>query len=42
MRVIAKRTLREFWKKNAIAEQPLKAWFQEAELADWTGPAEVK
>jgi len=20
----------------------LKAWFQEAELADWTGPAEVK
>ncbi|HRH34932.1 MAG TPA: type II toxin-antitoxin system HigB family toxin [Catalimonadaceae bacterium] len=42
MRVIAKRTLKEFWVKNAIAEQPLKAWFREAEMANWKSPSEVK
>lgn len=44
MRVIARRTLREFWEKpgHEDAEQPLRAWFREAELADWKNPAEVK
>jgi mRNA interferase HigB len=44
MRVIALGTLRAFWRKpgRGDAEQPLKAWFKEAEKADWTGPADIK
>ena len=44
MRIIAIRTLREFWRQpgNADAEQPLKAWFREARTADWANPAQVK
>lgn len=42
MRIIARKTLREFWEQRADAEQPLKAWFREAAKADWNGPAAVK
>lgn len=42
MRVIAKKTLREFWEKHADCEQQLKAWFQEAEKAVWNTPNEIK
>ena len=44
MRVIAKRTLREFWlaPRYADSEQPLKAWYQTARSADWPSPAAVK
>lgn len=42
MRVIAKRTLCEFWGKYADSEQQLKAWYNEAEQADWKSPNEVK
>lgn len=42
MRVIARRILREFWNENPDAEQPLKAWFAEAEHADWKTPQDIK
>src|SRR6516165_9181435 len=42
MRIIAKRTLREFWLQYPDAEGPLLAWYREAEAADWASPAEVK
>jgi mRNA interferase HigB len=42
MRIIAKRTLREFWEGYPDAEEPLLAWYREVEKADWGGPAEVK
>lgn len=42
MRVISRKTLREFWARHAEAEQPLLAWFREAEGAEWQGPADVK
>lgn len=42
MRVFSLSTLREFWEKHPDAEQPLRAWFVEAERADWAGPADVK
>jgi mRNA interferase HigB len=42
MRVIAVSTLRDFWLRHREAEQPLKAWFDEAEKATWTQPAEIK
>ena len=42
MRSIAKRTLRDFWEEYPDAEEPLMAWYREAEKADWRGPVEVK
>jgi mRNA interferase HigB len=44
MRIISRRTLREFWERpgRRDAEQPLKAWFREASRADWASPADVK
>ncbi len=44
MRIIARKTLRQFWedRKYADAEQPLRAWFHEASKADWAGPTGVK
>ena len=42
MRIIARGRLRDFWERYPEAEQPLKAWFAEAEEADWTSPADVK
>lgn len=42
MRVIARRTLREFWEKHADAEQPLRAWYHDVRNADWHSPADVK
>lgn len=42
MRVIAKRTLRTFWKRHAQAKGPLEAWHQEVVRADWASPSEVK
>jgi len=44
MRIIAVRTLREFWEQpdRGDAEQPLKAWVKEAEHAAWATPAHIK
>ena len=42
MRIIAKRTLREFWSKHADAEQPLKAWHDEILKASWPKPSDIK
>lgn len=42
MRVIAVSTLRAFWDLHPDAEQPLKAWFEEASAAQWTQPADIK
>lgn len=42
MRVIAISTLRRFWEKHPDAEQPLKAWHDEATQATWTQPADIK
>ena len=43
MRVIARKTLQNFWQAgHADAEQPLRAWFGEVSLAVWTGMADLK
>ncbi len=42
MRVIAKKTLRDFWGKHKDCEQPLKSWFQEASSAEWKNSNEIK
>lgn len=42
MRVIAVSTLRAFWQRHPDAEQPLKAWYEEATSAIWAQPADIK
>ncbi len=42
MRIIAKRTLRDFWKRHPKAKGPLEAWHQEVARADWISPSAVK
>lgn len=43
MRVIALSTLRKFWESGyPDAEQPLRAWYAEAERANWTSPQDIK
>ncbi len=42
MRVIARRTLCEFWAKHQDAEEPLKAWCAEAMHATWKTPHDIK
>ncbi len=42
MRIIAKRTLREFWEKHVDCEEPLRIWYSQAEEADWQTPNDVK
>ncbi|MBF0483825.1 MAG: type II toxin-antitoxin system HigB family toxin [Candidatus Omnitrophica bacterium] len=44
MRIIARSTLRNFWLKpeHSDSEQALRAWFEEAEKADWKRPNDVK
>lgn len=42
MRIIAKKTLREFWEAHGDAEQALKAWYHDAKTADWKSPNDIK
>ncbi len=42
MRVVAVGTLRAFRLQQPDAEQPLKAWFEEASKASWTQPSDIK
>ena len=42
MRVIAVKTLREFWTRHPDSEQPLRAWYEEACDAIWAQPADIK
>jgi mRNA interferase HigB len=42
MRVIARKTLREFWNNHSDSESVLKAWFWEAQHSQWKSPADIK
>ena len=42
MRIIAKKTLREFWEVHKDSEQQLKAWYQETLKAEWITPGQIK
>ncbi|MDZ4847171.1 MAG: type II toxin-antitoxin system HigB family toxin [Chitinophagales bacterium] len=35
MRIIARKTLREFWEEYPDSETPLKLWFKEIKKAQW-------
>lgn len=42
MRVLALRTLREYWTNHADAETSLRAWYTAARLASWKTPDDIK
>ncbi len=42
MRVIALRTLREFWTTHADAEDALRAWHADAQRAVWKTPGDIR
>lgn len=42
MRIVAVRTLRDFWEVHPDAEQHLKAWIDEASTASWQTPHDIK
>ena len=42
LRVVAKKILRDFWEKHDDCEQQLKAWFREAQKAEWENPNQIK
>lgn len=41
-RIIAKRTLREFWQKHTESEQYLKTWYETVKNSNWTSPNDIK
>ncbi len=42
MRIVAVKTLKNYWMENQSAEQPLKAWVQEVTKSDWGNAAQLK
>jgi len=42
MRIIARRTLRNFWEVHPDAEEPLRAWYTYVRQADWHTPNDVR
>jgi mRNA interferase HigB len=42
MRIISRKTLKDFWLKHEDAENPLKAWFADAKGAKWNTPMDIK
>lgn len=42
MRIIAIKTLKEYWEEFPQAEQALLSWYEEVEVAVWNHPNELK
>ena len=42
MRIIARRTLREFYAIHADSKSALETWFHEVAAAKWAGPQDIK
>ena len=41
MRIIAIKTLSQFWARHRDAEEPLKTWYAEAASAQWKAPRDI-
>ncbi|MCF8304801.1 MAG: type II toxin-antitoxin system HigB family toxin [Ignavibacteriales bacterium] len=41
-RIIAKKTLREYWEKHSDCEQYLKTWYETVKHSNWENPVEIK
>ena len=42
MRIISRKTLRDFWETQADSEQSLHAWFHETKSANWKSFTDIK
>jgi len=42
MRIIARKSLREFREQHPDAEQTLKAWYHDVKQAEWTSPNDIR
>jgi mRNA interferase HigB len=42
MRIISKKTLKDFWERESAAKAALEAWHAEARGAEWSSPVDVK
>lgn len=42
MRVLSKRTLKEYWQQNLDSEQQLLSWYRETSKAEWKNPNDIK
>ena len=41
-RIIAKRTIREFWEKHPDSKDYLETWYETVKGANWQNPNEIK
>jgi mRNA interferase HigB len=41
-RVIAKRTIKEFWEKHPDSKEYLETWYETVKGANWNSPNEIK
>ena len=42
MRIIARRTLREFWERHPESQSALEAWYDDARRANWRTPNDIR
>jgi mRNA interferase HigB len=42
MRIISRKTLKEFWEQHPDAQQSLQAWYIDTKHALWKSPADIK
>jgi mRNA interferase HigB len=42
MRIIARKTLRDFWERHSDAEEALQAWYHDARHATWMTPTDIR
>ncbi len=42
MRIVAIKTLRDFWGTHPAAAVPMQAWIDEVQRANWRQPADIK
>lgn len=42
MRILSKRTLRQFWEKHANAKNPLQYWYQSVSAATYNSPQDIR
>lgn len=42
MRIISRKTLKEFWEIHPDCIEPLRTWYRETGKAHWKGPADIR
>jgi mRNA interferase HigB len=42
MRIISRKTLKEFWERHPDSEQALRAWYADVKQAVWKSPTDIK